>query len=128
VRPTTSPRSTPTPSQRAPGRLHVVCTVRGTHAVGVGRSSLQADWMVVGDAPDADDDAAGVPFAGRAGQLARQHAAALRLSRGGAPACQPRYVTPSVKCRPPAGRVPEPPRSSVRAVPGAPGRPRAAAL
>ena len=73
-----------------------------------GHGSLQADWMVVGDAPDADDDAAGAPFAGRAGQLLDNMLAALRLSRGEAPRASRAYVTPSVKCRPPAGRVPEP--------------------
>ncbi|MEO7707213.1 MAG: uracil-DNA glycosylase [Caldimonas sp.] len=73
-----------------------------------GHGSLQADWMVVGDAPDADDDAAGEPFAGRAGQLLDNMLAALRLSRGEAPRAGRAYVTPSVKCRPPAGRVPEP--------------------
>lgn len=73
-----------------------------------GHGSLQADWMVVGDAPDADDDAAGAPFAGRAGQLLDNMLAALRLSRGEASRASRAYVTPSVKCRPPAGRVPEP--------------------
>jgi len=68
----------------------------------------QADWMVVGDAPDADDDAAGAPFAGRPGQLLDNMLAALRLSRGPASRARHVYVAPAVKCRPPAGRVPEP--------------------
>jgi len=73
-----------------------------------GQGSLSADWMVVGDAPDADDDAAGAPFAGPAGQLLDNMLAALRLSRGEASRASHVYVTPSVKCRPPAGRMPEP--------------------
>jgi len=83
-----------------------LCTGR-SHAV-FASGNLQADWMVVGDAPDADDDAAGAPFAGRGGQLLDNMLAALRLSRGPATRTRHVYVAPAVKCRPPAGRVPEP--------------------
>jgi DNA polymerase len=83
-----------------------LCTGR-SHSV-FASGNLQADWMVVGDAPDADDDAAGAPFAGRAGQLLDNMLAALRLSRGPATRARHVYVAPAVKCRPPAGRAPEP--------------------
>ena len=83
-----------------------LCAGRSRSVFGSG--SLQADWVIVGDAPDADDDAAGEPFAGRAGQLLDNMLAAMRLSRGDAPRARQAYVTPSVKCRPPAGRAPEP--------------------
>ena len=83
-----------------------LCAGRSRSVFGSGNP--QADWMVVGDAPDADDDAAGEPFAGRAGQLLDNMLAAMRLSRGDAPRARQAYVTPSVKCRPPAGRAPEP--------------------
>ena len=86
--------------------LCALCAGRSRSVFGNG--SVQADWMVVGDAPDADDDATGAPFAGRAGQLLDNILAALRLSRGEASRASRAYVTPSVKCRPPAGRVPEP--------------------
>lgn len=68
----------------------------------------RADWMFVGDAPDADDDRAGSPFAGRAGQLLDNMLAAVRLARGPAgDASRQAYLTTSVKCRPPGGRQPE---------------------
>ena len=67
----------------------------------------QADWMIVGDAPEADDDRAGEPFAGRTGRLLDNMLAALGLGRNDAPRLRPAYVTHAVKCHPPGSRGPE---------------------
>ena len=66
---------------------------------GVGVES--ARWMVVGEAPGADEDRQGEPFVGRAGQLLN----AMLASVG-----QPRdtvYIANVLKCRPPANRPPQ---------------------
>jgi DNA polymerase len=89
-----------------------VCTAcalcAGRTRSGFGDGAPRADWMIVGDAPDADDDRAGTPFAGRAGQLLDNMLAALRLTRGAADPSRRAYLTHSVKCRPPGSRNPEP--------------------
>ncbi len=65
----------------------------------------QADWLVVGDPPSADDDLEGVPIAGDAGRLLDNMLAAAQLSRAST-ALQPMKacVTNIVKCRPPNDR------------------------
>ena len=83
------------------------CTACGlsrtrTHTVpGVG--DRQADWLIIGEAPGAEEDARGEPFVGRAGKLldAMLRAVGLDRSRGV-------YITNIVKCRPPGNRDPAP--------------------
>lgn len=83
------------------------CTACGlsrtrTHTVpGVGDRS--ADWLIIGEAPGAEEDARGEPFVGRAGKLldAMLRAVGLDRSRGV-------YITNIVKCRPPNNRDPAP--------------------
>ena len=66
---------------------------------GTGRTRL----MFVGEAPGADEDATGVPFVGRAGQLlTKMIEAGMGLSR------QDVYIANVLKCRPPGNRNPEP--------------------
>lgn len=66
---------------------------------GTGRSRL----MFVGEAPGADEDATGVPFVGRAGQLlTKMVESGMGLSRGDV------YIANVLKCRPPGNRNPEP--------------------
>ncbi|RYF40066.1 MAG: uracil-DNA glycosylase, partial [Comamonadaceae bacterium] len=70
------------------------------------------DWLVVGDAPGEDEDRAGEPFLGQAGQLLDSMLQAVRLQRGTAAASKPGlsrrvFLTNAVKCRPPANRNPE---------------------
>lgn len=66
---------------------------------GDGRSRL----MFVGEAPGADEDASGVPFVGRAGQLlTKMIEAGMGLSRKDV------YIANVLKCRPPGNRNPEP--------------------
>ena len=64
--------------------------------------------MIVGDAPDEDDDRAGEPFAGKAGRLLDNMLAAMQLTRGAAPRASRVYLTQAVKCQPPGRRLPEP--------------------
>ena len=61
-----------------------------------------ADLMFVGEGPGADEDASGVPFVGKAGQLLNNMITAMGLTR------EQVYIANIVKCRPPANRVPEP--------------------
>ncbi|WP_348269972.1 uracil-DNA glycosylase [Edaphobacter paludis] len=61
-----------------------------------------ARLMFVGEGPGADEDASGVPFVGKAGQLLNNMIGAMGLKR------EEVYIANIVKCRPPANRVPEP--------------------
>ncbi|MEO6815829.1 MAG: uracil-DNA glycosylase [Edaphobacter sp.] len=61
-----------------------------------------ARLMFVGEGPGADEDATGVPFVGKAGQLLNNMIGAMGLKR------EEVYIANIVKCRPPANRVPEP--------------------
>ena len=58
--------------------------------------------MVIGEAPGTDEDAAGRPFVGRAGQLLDKMLASIGLSRD-----KNCYIANTVKCRPPGNRDPE---------------------
>jgi DNA polymerase len=72
-----------------------------------GSGHRQADWMVVGGAPEAADEAGGTPYAGRRGELLDNMLRPLGLARGASdPARQP-WLTHAVKCRPPDDRAPE---------------------
>jgi len=67
---------------------------------GVGNS--QARLVFFGEAPGADEDASGVPFVGRAGQLLTKIIEACTLSRDDV------YIMNVLKCRPPGNRTPLP--------------------
>lgn len=66
----------------------------------------QADWMVVGDPPEEDEDRTGRPFADQAGALLDNMLKAVHVRRGGAGAAGA-YVSNVVKCRPPPGSNPQ---------------------
>ena len=66
----------------------------------------QADWMVVGDPPDEDEDREGQPFAQDQGVLLDNMLKAVGARRGGSGA-EGAYATNIVKCRPPHGRIPQ---------------------
>jgi DNA polymerase len=66
---------------------------------GVGNRA--ADWLVIGEAPGAEEDKRGEPFVGRAGQLLDNMLAAIDLSRA-----RNVYITNILKCRPPNNRDP----------------------
>lgn len=61
-----------------------------------------ARLMFVGEGPGADEDAQGLPFVGRAGQLLNNMIGAMGLKR------EQVYIANVVKCRPPQNRTPEP--------------------
>jgi len=78
-----------------------------------------ADWLVVGEAPDEEEDRQGVAFVGDAGVLLDNMLAALGLKRlalqgevGGAESvptepAHSAYLSHALQCRPPAGRSPQ---------------------
>lgn len=68
---------------------------------GVGDRS--ADWLFIGEAPGADEDAQGEPFVGQAGKLLDSMLAALKLRRGANV-----YIANVLKSRPPNNRNPQP--------------------
>ena len=61
-----------------------------------------ARLLLVGEAPGRDEDAQGVPFVGRAGQLLNKMLAAIDLKR------EEVYICNVLKCRPPENRTPMP--------------------
>jgi len=77
-----------------------------THTV-FGTGSVQADWMVVGEAPGENEDLQGEPFVGAAGELLDNMLRAVGRSRTGEGA-QGAYISNALKCRPPANRNPQP--------------------
>jgi DNA polymerase len=66
-----------------------------------GDGDANARLFFVGEGPGADEDAQGLPFVGKAGQLLNNMIAAMGLRRDQV------YIANVVKCRPPANRVPE---------------------
>lgn len=62
--------------------------------------------MVIGDAPEADDDRAGQPFSGLMGQLADKMFSAIGLSRGAEDISKSIYLTNILNWRPPGNRTP----------------------
>lgn len=83
------------------------CTKCGLHksrtqtVFGVGDEN--ADWLLVGEAPGAEEDRLGDPFVGQAGRLLDNMLAAIGLDRA-----QNVYIANVLKCRPPGNRNPEP--------------------
>ena len=65
--------------------------------------ALDADLMVVGEAPGAQEDATGLPFVGAAGQFLDLLLATVDLSRKDSV-----YICNVLKCRPPGNRNPQP--------------------
>lgn len=66
----------------------------------------QADWLVVGEPPDEQEERAGAPFAGPSGELLDNMLRAVFVARGGAGSAGAR-LTNVVKCRPAAVRNPQ---------------------
>jgi DNA polymerase len=103
-----------------------LCESRRQTVFGVGHP--RAEWMIVGEAPGEQEDLAGEPFVGPAGQLLDQMLRALGLARTIVPAASdtaPRapglrapdaegdparrvFIANTLKCRPPRNRNPEP--------------------
>jgi uracil-DNA glycosylase len=78
-----------------------LCKTRNRSVPGVG--VIGAQWMFIGEAPGADEDAQGEPFVGAAGRLLDNMLAALALVRS-----ENVYIANVLKCRPPNNRAPDP--------------------
>uniref|UniRef100_E6QP37 Type-4 uracil-DNA glycosylase n=1 Tax=mine drainage metagenome TaxID=410659 RepID=E6QP37_9ZZZZ len=74
----------------------------GRNKLVFGDGDANARLMFVGEGPGADEDAQGIPFVGRGGQLLNNMIGAMGLRRDEV------YIANVVKCRPPANRTPEP--------------------
>jgi len=66
-----------------------------------GVGDANADWLIVGEAPGAEEDSKGEPFVGQAGKLLDNMLAAIKLKRG-----ENVYIANVLKCRPPENRDP----------------------
>ena len=77
-----------------------LATTRTQTVFGVGNQ--QAEWMVIGEAPGADEDRQGEPFVGRAGQLLNSMLQAMGFPR------EQVFIANVLKCRPPGNRDPKP--------------------
>jgi uracil-DNA glycosylase len=73
-------------------------TTRTNTVFGVGDKAAQ--WLVVGEAPGAEEDRQGQPFVGRAGQLLNSMLRAVGLAR------EQVFIANVLKCRPPGNRDP----------------------
>ena len=119
------PALAPTPALQQPGPgaderaariarmdwAELKAAVAGCTACGLRKSCTQtvfgvgdehADWMLVGEAPGAEEDARGEPFVGQAGKLLDGMLAGIGLKRG-----NDVYIANVLKCRPPGNRNPE---------------------
>lgn len=67
-----------------------------------GVGNREADWMIIGEAPGAEDDRQGEPFVGRAGNLLDNMLRAAGLQRNDV------FIANILKCRPPDNRDPHP--------------------
>lgn len=80
------------------------CKLSATRTQGVlGVGDRHADWLIIGEAPGAEEDQLGEPFVGQAGKLLDAMLASIGLKRGNNV-----YITNVLKSRPPGNRDPEP--------------------
>ncbi len=119
----TAPQASPAPLQPVPAALASLgwdelreavagcracrlCDGRQQTVFGVGHP--RAHWMVVGEAPGAQEDEQGEPFVGAAGQLLDAMLRALALTREAeGDAARRVYIANTLKCRPPGNRNPQ---------------------
>ena len=78
-------------------RLH-----KGRNKFVFGTGNLNADVLVIGEGPGAEEDKQGLPFVGRAGKLLTDMLKAIKFER------EEVYIGNVVKCRPPENRTPLP--------------------
>ena len=77
------------------------CSLSATRTQTVfGVGNQRAEWLIVGEAPGAEEDRSGEPFVGRAGQLLNSMLRAVGLAR------EQVYIANVLKCRPPGNRDP----------------------
>ncbi len=99
-------------SKPAAGWIPLKAAVSGCVRCGLHKTRTQtvfgvgdenADWMLIGEAPGAEEDRLGDPFVGQAGKLLDNMLAAINLSRR-----KNVYIANVLKCRPPGNRNPTP--------------------
>jgi len=81
---------------------------RGARSTVFADGNPAARVMVIGEAPGRDEDAAGLPFVGRAGQLLDRMFAAIGLGRISPDPARALYITNVMPWRPPQNRDPDP--------------------
>ncbi|MFQ5633914.1 MAG: uracil-DNA glycosylase family protein [Gammaproteobacteria bacterium] len=86
-------RATVAGCTRCPLHRHRTQTVFGV-------GNRNADWMIIGEAPGAEEDRRGEPFVGRAGKLLDEMLHAVGLDR------RTVFIANILKCRPPNNRDP----------------------
>ncbi len=74
---------------------------RGRRNIVFGTGNKEAELMLIGEGPGADEDIQGLPFVGKAGQLMNKAFIGLGINR------EEVYIANIVKCRPPNNRDPE---------------------
>jgi DNA polymerase len=106
------PESGPSGEQQPAGWIELRQAVSGCVQCGLHKSRTQtvfgvgdenADWMLIGEAPGAEEDRLGDPFVGQAGRLLDNMLAAIDLDRR-----RNVYIANVLKCRPPGNRNPQP--------------------
>ncbi len=75
---------------------------RGRKQVVFGSGNPDAELMLIGEGPGAEEDRQGLPFVGPAGELLTKILGAIDVERSAV------YIANVVKCRPPSNRDPEP--------------------
>lgn len=79
------------------------CELSGSRRQTVfGVGNQNADWMIIGEAPGAEEDRRGEPFVGRAGQILDEMLRAIGQQRESV------FIANILKCRPPNNRDPKP--------------------
>jgi len=79
------------------------CKLHETRTQAVfGSGNRQADWLIIGEAPGAEEDQQGEPFVGPAGKLLTEMLFAAGFKRDDV------YIANILKCRPPGNRNPAP--------------------
>ena len=100
-----APRSADAPAWQALRAEVSVCTrcelSRGRTQTVFGVGNTQAELLVIGEAPGAEEDRQGEPFVGRAGQLLNSMLRAMGNPRESV------YIANLLKCRPPGNRDPK---------------------
>ena len=103
---------TEVPHPKLEGWIPLKSAVSGCTLCGLAKTRTQtvfgvgdenADWMLIGEAPGAEEDRLGDPFVGQAGRLLDNMLAAVGLSRR-----KNVYIANVLKCRPPGNRNPAP--------------------
>ncbi len=84
-------------------RTCTACTLHRTRTQPVfGTGNIAARWMIIGEAPGADEDRQGEPFVGAAGKLLNEMLRAVGVERSAV------FIANILKCRPPDNRDPRP--------------------